>query len=196
MKRMSQLVAVAGFAAALLLSAGNLTAQDNNPPPGDGQGGGRGGRGGRGGGNFDPAQFQQQMLDRVKERLEVTKDDEWTVLQPLVQKVFDARRETMANGIGRGFGRGGRPGGGASGGDNNSGGGGRPSFFGEPSAEAQALDKAIADKAPKKELEAALTKFRAAKKDKEAKLKEAQEALRKVLSTRQEAIAVANGYLD
>ena len=194
MKRMSQLLAVAGFASALLLSAGNLTAQDNNPPPGGAEGGRGGGRGGRGGGNFDPAQFQQQMLDRVKERLEVTKDDEWTALQPIVQKVFDARRETMSNGIGRGFGRGPRPGGDT---NNNSGDQNRrPSMFGEPSAEALALDKAIESKAPKKELEAALSKFRAAKKDKETKLKEAQDALRKVLSSRQEAIAVANGWLD
>lgn len=190
MKKMNQLLAVAGFASALLLSTRNLMAQ--NPPPAGAEGD-RGGRGGRGGGNFDPAQFQQQILERMKERLEITKDDEWTVLQPLVQKVLDARRETMANGIGRGFGRGPRPSN-----DNNSGDqqNRRPSMFGEPSAEAQALDKAIESKASKKELEAALTKFRAVKKDKEAKLKEAQDALRKVLSTRQEAIAVANGYLD
>lgn len=190
MKRMSQLLAVAGFASALLLSTGQLIAQDN-PPPGGPQGD-RGGRGGRGG-NFDPAQMQQRMMERVKEQLEISKDDEWTAIQPLVQKVFDTRRDTMANSFGRGFGRGPRPGG-----DNNSGGdqNRRPSFFGEPSAEAQALDKAIESKAPKKDLEAAIAKFRAAKKDKEARLKEAQESLRKVLSTRQEAIAVANGWLD
>jgi len=133
------------------------------------------------------------MLERVKEQLEVTKDDEWKAIEPLVQKVFDVRREAMANGIGRAFGRGGR-----GGGDNNGGGdqNRRPSFFGEPSAEAQALEKAIESKASKDELKTAIAKFRAAKKDKEAKLKEAQEALRKVLSFRQEAIAVSNGWLD
>lgn len=190
MKRISQLLTVAGLGSALLLSTGNLVAQDN-PPPG-GPPGDRGGRGGRGG-NFDPAQMQQRMMERVKEQLEISKDDEWSAIQPLVQKVFDARRETMANSFGRSFGRGPRPGG-----DNNSGGdqNRRPSFFGEPSAEAQALDKAIESKASKKDLETAMAKFRAAKKEKEAKLKEAQEALRKVLSTRQEAIAVANAYLD
>jgi hypothetical protein len=191
MKKQNQWLVVAGVAM-LLLGAGDLLAQ-NNPPDGGGTSD-RGGRRGRGG-NFDPAQFQQQMMERVKERLEVTKDDEWTALQPLVQKLFDARRETMAYGIGRGFsGRGGpRPGG-----DNNGGGqqNRRSSFFGEPGPEAQALDKAIESKASKSELQAAMAKFRAAKKDAEAKLKDAQEALRKVLTTRQEAIAVENGWLD
>ena len=55
-------------------------------------------------------EMQQRMMDRVKEQLEIAKDDEWSAIQPLVQKVFDARRETMANSFGRGFGRGPRPG--------------------------------------------------------------------------------------
>ncbi len=187
MKRLQQLLAVTGFASALLLSAGNLLAQDN-PPPAGGQGGDRGGRGG---GNFDPAQFQQRMMERVKEQLEVTDETEWKALEPTVQKVMDARRETMASGIGGLFrGRGQRGGGG---GDQQN---RRPSMFGEPSAEAQGLEKAIEAKAAKDDLKAAMAKFRAAKKDKEAKLKAAQEDLRKVLTLRQEAIAVSNGYLD
>ena len=111
MKRISQLLAVAGIASALLVSAGNLLAQQDNPPAGGEGDRGRGRRGGPGGGNFDPAQMQQRMMERVKEQLEVTKDDEWSAIQPLVQKVFDARRDTMANSFGRGFGRGPRPGG-------------------------------------------------------------------------------------
>jgi Spy/CpxP family protein refolding chaperone len=51
--------------AALVVGAGNVMAQAD------------GGDGGRRGGNFDPAQFQQQMMDRFKERLEMTNDDEW-----------------------------------------------------------------------------------------------------------------------
>jgi hypothetical protein len=192
MKKTNQWLVVAGVAM-LLLGAGDLLAQ-NNPPPGGGPNGG-GGRRGRGG-NFDPAQFQQQMMERVKERLEITKDDEWTAVEPLVQNLFDARRETMAYGTGgRGFGRRGGP---RPGGDNNTGGqqNRRPSFFGEPSPETEALDKAIQSKASNKELKAAMEKFRAAKKASEAKVKDAQEALRKVLTPRQEAIAVANGWLD
>ena len=191
MKRLPQLLAVTGFASALLLCASNLAAQDN-PPPGGGQGGDRRGRGGPGGG-FDPAQMQQRMMERVKEQLEVTDETEWKALEPLVQKVMDARRESMASGMGGMFrGRGPRGGGDAGGGDQPR----RPSFFGEPSAEALALEKAIESKASKEELKAAMAKVRAAKKDKEAKLKDAQESLRKVLTLRQEAIAVSNGYLD
>lgn len=194
MKRTTQLLAVAGFASALLLSAGNLIAQDT-PPAGGGQGGGRGGRGG---GNFDPAQFQQRMMERVKEQLEVTDETEWKALEPMVQKVMDARRDVMVGGIGgmmRGMGRGPR------GGDAAGGGGGdqqnrRPGMFGEPSAEAQALEKAIESKAAKDDLKAAMAKFRAAKKAKETQLKDAQENLRKVLTLRQEAIAVSSGMMD
>ncbi|MGE5608946.1 MAG: hypothetical protein ACM359_06815, partial [Bacillota bacterium] len=56
------------------------------------QGGGRQGRGGRGqqgAGNFDPAQFRQRMMDRMKERLGAS-DDEWKVLQPKFEKVMNA----------------------------------------------------------------------------------------------------------
>lgn len=186
MKRLSQFVTISAMAAAFLLSAGNLMAQDNNPPPGGPGGGGRG-RGGRGGpGGFDPAQMQERMLERVKEQLEVTKDDEWKALEPLVTKIMEARRDAMAGGMRGFFGRGPR------GGDQ----GNRPRFGPEPSAEEQALDKAIESKASKEELKAAMAKFRAAKKDKEVKMKAAQEDLRKVLTLRQEAIAVASGWLD
>lgn len=139
--------------------------------------------------------MQQRMLERVKEQLEVTDEPEWKALEPMVQKVMDARRESMMGGMGgmmRGFGRprGGDGGGGS--GDQNR----RPSFFGEPSPEAEALEKAIESKASKEELKSAMAKVRSAKKDKEARLKEAQESLRKVLTLRQEAIAVSNGWLD
>ena len=182
MKRLNYILAVAGVGVAMLLSAGSSSAQpQDNPPPG-GPGGG-----GRGRGNFDPEQMRQRMVERVKEQLEVTKDDEWKALEPLVTKVMEARRDAMTGGM-RGFmGRGPR-------GGNDQ--GNRPRFGPEPSAEEQALDKAIESKAAKEELKAAMAKFRAAKKDKETKMKDAQEELRKVLTLRQEAIAVANGWLD
>ncbi|MEP0841816.1 MAG: hypothetical protein HRF43_03795, partial [Phycisphaerae bacterium] len=59
-----------------------------------------GGRGGRG--NFDPAQMRQRMMDNIKEELAAS-DDEWKVLQPKVEKVLDAQRETRGGGFG-GFG--------------------------------------------------------------------------------------------
>src|SRR5215467_3676569 len=79
--------------AATLLSLGAITnglaQQDNGgPPPGRG--------------NFDPAQFRQRMMDRVKEQLEVTDDAEWKAMEPLVQAVTDARIAAMS-GMGRGM---------------------------------------------------------------------------------------------
>ena len=67
---------------------------------------------------------------------------------------------------------------------------------GEPSPEAEELQKAIESNASKDELKAKLTKFREARKDKEAKLAKAQEDLKKVLSVKQEAAAVLNGLLQ
>jgi len=177
---MKRVLALVGIAAALILSAGNLLAQGNN---GGGRGGGRG--------NFDPAQFQQRMMENVKERLGFTNDTEWSAVQPLVQKVMDARRDVGFGGTR--FGRRGGNGGGDNGGDQN---GGQRRFGGEPSAEAQALQSAVDSNAPSAQIKAALEKYRTAQKDKQAKLEQAQSNLRKVLSTKQEAEAVLLGLLN
>ncbi len=181
--KMKQTLAVAIIAAGLGLGTGNLFGQPNGGPPG-------GGRGPRG--NYDPAQFQQRMMERYRETLEVKDDAEWSALQPLVQKVMEARRDSFS-GMGRGmFGR-------TRGGDNNQpgdqGGSRRGGFFGAPSPEAEALQKAIDAKAPKAEIKAALEKYAASRKVKQAELEKAQADLRKVLTTRQEAIATLNGLL-
>jgi hypothetical protein len=68
-------------------------------------------------------------------------------------------------------------------------------FGGDPGPESDALQKAIDAKAPNAELKAAITKFQAARKEKQASLEKAQTELRKVLSVRQEAIASLNGLL-
>jgi hypothetical protein len=70
-------------------AAGALMAQDaqggRRQRQGNAQGGGRQRQG-----NLDPAQFQQWMLERYKERLEITDDSEWKAIQPLVQKAMEA----------------------------------------------------------------------------------------------------------
>ena len=188
MKKLNTLWALTG-ACALLLSANQLLAQDNGDRQQRRQGGEGGGRGFGG----DPAEFQQRMLERTKENLEVKDDTEWKAIEPLVTKVMEARREQMAFGAGgmmRGFGRG-RDGGGGGGGDRPRGG-----FFGDPAPEAEALQKAIDTKASNADIKAALTKYREARKAKEAALTKAQDELRKVLSVRQEAIAVNSGLLN
>jgi hypothetical protein len=169
--------------AALLGGAANLTAQQDRP-----QGQQRPDRP-----NFDPEQMRQRMMDNYKEALEVTSDDEWKVISERIQKVNEARMAVGFGGMGRGmFGRGGR------GGDNaaQGGGGRRGGFFGQPSPELEALQKAIDAKASADELKATLAKYRAAQADKRAKLEKAQEELKQVLNARREAVCVTMGLLN
>ena len=76
MKKLNQMLAVAGVAVVLGLSSGSLRAQE-----------------GQGRGNFDPEQFRQRMMDRYKERLEVKSDDEWKIISERIEKVSKAQRE-------------------------------------------------------------------------------------------------------
>jgi len=177
-------LAAAGIGAALCLSASNGLAQN---------GGGGGGRQR----NFDPAQMQQRMMDGYKEALEVNNDDEWNAMQPMIQKVMEAQRESRAGGRGMFGGRRGGQGGGGGGGDQGGGGGNamRRGPGGEPSPEAEALRKAVDAKASTGEIKAALAKYVESRKVKAEQLKTAQENLRKVLTARQEAIATLRGLL-
>jgi len=185
---MKRFLTICGMAAALGLSAGNLLAQNEGagqPGSGNRGQGNREQNGGGNRGNFDPAQFQQQMMDRYRERLGFTNEVEWNAVQPLVQKVVDARREVGFGG-GGGFGR--RAGGG------DAGGGGRRG--GDSSPEAEALQQAIENNAPAGQIKSALEKYRASRKDKQEKLEQAQSNLRKVLSTKQEAQATLLGLVQ
>jgi hypothetical protein len=170
-------IMLGGCVAALTLGAGNhLMAQ---------------------GRNFDPAQFRQDFIDRTRDQLEIKDDAEWKAIEPLVTKVFDAQRDVLSMRMG-GFGRGGRRGNRDGGGtDTNNADQQRPrrNPFGEPSASVTALRDAIEAKAPAAEIKIKLAAVRAERKDKEAKLDAAEEELRGVLSSRQEAIAVSNGLL-
>lgn len=161
----------------------------------------------QGQGNFDPEQMRQRMLERVREQLGVTKDDEWKIISERVEKVMAARRE-VPGGFGGGmFGRGpGGPGGrrgGGGGGDTAAQGGGqggdrpnRPRFGAEESQEEKDLRAAIEAKASADEIKGKLDKFRAYKKSKEADLAKAQDKLKEVLSQSQEATAVLAGLLQ
>ena len=179
--KVNQWLVMGGMAAALLLSAGTVFAQNN---------GGGGGFGGGGRGNFDPAQFQQRMMDRVRNDLNFTNDTDWAAVQPLIQKVMDARRD-----VGFGGGRMGRNRGGNNGGGGGNG-GARAAMFGTPSPEAEALQSAIDNNAPSAQIKSLLAKYQASQKAKQAKLATAQENLRKVLSTKQEAQATLMGLLE
>jgi hypothetical protein len=186
--KLKSILVLAGVCMSLCIGISHLEAQEEQQP--NQRQGGRGG--------FDPAQFQQRIMERVREQFDVKSDDEWKVIEERLQKVMQARMDVGFGGFGfGGFGRGGRRDGGGNtqpGGDNQNQGGRGGSLF-QQSAEAEALQKAIDSKGSADELKAAIAKLRAARKDKEAALDKAQEELRKVLSVRQEAIAVMLGFL-
>ncbi len=185
MMKLKQMLMMAGIAAVMSLSASKLAAQD--PPPG-GQGGDRQGRGGRGGGNFDPAQMQERMMENIRGQFAIKDDTEWKAVEPLVKKVMDARRETAFNGMRMMFRR--------PGGDTNNGGDRGRRFGGDPSAEEDALQKAIDSKASKEDLKAKMAAVRKVKQANEAKLKVAQDELKKVLTVQQEAVALQMGLVQ
>src|ERR1041385_7882191 len=119
----------------------------------------------QGQGNFDPAQFRQRQLDGYRDRLEVKSDDDWKKIEPLISKVMDAQRDARAGmggfGFGPGRGRGGGGGGGNGGGNGdgaNNNNNNRNRFGGQRGPEAEALQKAMDDKAPEAEIKAKLAK--------------------------------------
>jgi hypothetical protein len=174
--KLSKSLAIAGIA--LSLASGSVLAQND--------GGNGGGPGGGRRGNFDPAQMQQRMMDNLKEQMAVTDEAEWKVIQERAQKVMDARRD-----VGFGGPRMGRRN------NNNNEGGGqrRGGMFGAPSPELESLQTAIDNNAPAEQVKSALEKYRASQKNKEAALEKAQAELKKVLTSKQEAVAVVNGLL-
>jgi Spy/CpxP family protein refolding chaperone len=179
----------------LLLSALTLTttavvalAQDT-PREGGRRGGDRGG--------FNIEEFRNRMNARIKEQLKAT-DEEWAVLQPLIEKVQTKQREAMTS---RGFGGffGGRGGGGDRGADRGGGGGGGGGDRGDRagSPQAQALRTAIeSDSTSAEDLKAKLAAVREARKKAAAELEAARADLAKVLSVRQEAVLVSMGVLE
>lgn len=168
----------------LLAQDGNGGGDNNNNGGGRRNRGGQGGGpGGPGGGNWDPAQMRQRMMERMREQFAVKDDAEWKLISERIEKVNDARRESMMRGMGMMFGggRGGRGPGGQGG--------------GEAMPEQEALVKAIEANASSDEIKSKLNKYREALKAKEAQLTKAQDELREVLSAKQEAQAVLMGLL-
>src|ERR1035438_3741417 len=187
--KLNRIITLCAVAAALALSVSDVFAQQDNGNNNGGQGGIQrrnrqgGGGGGQGGGNFDPAAMQQRMMDNIRDSLNFTNDTDWSAVQPLVQKVMDARRDVGGAGMRGLFGRnrGGNNGGGP--------GGGRGGMFGQPSPEQEALQKALDDDAPAAQVKDLLAKYKTSQAAKQAKLEAAQDALKGVLTSKQEAQA-------
>jgi hypothetical protein len=98
-----------------------------------------------------------------------------------------------SGGLGGLMGMGGMGGGGPGGGGP---GGGFRNLFGQPSSEAQALQKAIDDNAPTAQIKTLIARLQAVHQEKLDKLAKAQEDLRAVLTPRQEGIAILGGLLN
>ena len=185
MNKLKTLLALAGCLTVLALSTATVSAQRN--------GGGRG--------NFDPAAMRQQQLDRIKTAMDVTDDAEWKVLEGAIGKVLDAQQEARSGRGGPGGPGGGRRNRGgaqaadAAGGTNTPPAGGNRRGGGTPDPDVEALQAAIDAKAPTDEIKAKLGKVRESAKAKEAKVVTAQGDLQKLLSARQEAVAVIFGLL-
>ena len=174
--------AILGFSLCL---AGAALAQ---PQQGQGRQRGQGG-----GGNFDPAQMRAQMMTRIKEQLAAT-DEEFTALQPKLEAVMNAQRDT------RGGGFGGR-GGGRRGGQQNADTATPPQP--QPGADsvvakAQAELRTVLDNKDSKpeEIKAKLTALRDAREKAKLTLASAQKDLKDLLTQRQEAVLVNMGFLD
>ncbi len=175
--KLNRMLMLAGLAGILAIGVNTASAQ--------GQGGGRP--------PFDPAQMRQRMMDNYRQQFDVKDDAEWKVLETQIGKVMDARMDV---GFGGGM-RGMRP-------PRNNANGAAPADpqarqrrnpFGAPSAAAEALQKALDAKAPAAEIQTKLAAYRADVKAKEAKLDQAQEDLKKILTPQQEAAAVLGGLL-
>jgi hypothetical protein len=174
------------FLAAALAFGGVFTAptfaQDNPPPQQRRQ--------------FDPAQFQQMLGDRLKESLNAS-DDEIKALLPQIQKVMTLQRDVRGGSMTSLFRR---PGG-------DQGGGGRPpggGFGGDPNAAPSAVQQRLTDlqtavdnkETKPEELKARIEALRQAKNQARAELAKAQEDLRGLLTQRQEAALITFGILE
>ena len=173
MKRLSQPFVLLGLF--LMTSFTVLNAEEGDR--------GHGGRGGRGG--WDMAAIRQRMAERMKEMLGST-DEEWKLIQPMIEKVQSIQRQTRAGG--RSMWRGRRR-------SSQQGGEERVKSAIEKSAEA--LKKILDNKDSKpEEIKAALEDYRAQRKKVQDELKIAQQKLGEVLTQQQEANLVLMGTLD
>jgi hypothetical protein len=178
MKKPYRTLALAGIVLALGLGTGKLSAQPGPGWPG-----------------IDPQQIQQRAKAFFRDKLVVTNDAEWGVIEARLTKVVQLKMQTQMGGAGLIGGM--RPGG--NGGGPNGGGMDQivRALLGiEPMPEAQALQQAIDNRASRAELKNALAKYVEARKRKRVELDKAQADLRLVLTLQQEGALVLIGVLD
>ena len=163
---------LAGCIAALGLGAATAMAQPGGGA--NGFGGGAGGGRGRGGFGIDPAQLRSDM--------EVKDDAEWTAISAKITAVQTAQQSANNRG-GRRGGRRGNAGAGAA----------VPTAPATPLADAVAeLQKAYDANAPTPEIKDKMAKVQDLRKSARAELLRAQDELRALLTSRQEAYLMLN----
>ena len=171
---------------ATLIGASVVMAQDAPPPPVPG------------GGN-DREAFRQRMNERLKTALKVS-DDEWSVIQPLLEKVQQKQRQVMSSRMAGMFGGERRPNRpqDSNNANNNPNAANPNANRPRPSvAEIEALKTAVENEsASADEIKTKLEAVRALRKKAEAELEASSEELRKVLTLRQEAVLVMMGILQ
>ncbi|MGB8169789.1 MAG: hypothetical protein WCF18_19970 [Chthoniobacteraceae bacterium] len=184
----TSLTTVLALVATACLAQAQAPAPDNNDPNRQ-----------RGGGDRPRSyeDFRKMMAERLKTALKVS-DDEWSVIQPLVEKVTTKQRDAGGSRFGGGSSRGpGGPGG-------SPGGGSPPSTSSDPTrperagtAEREALRVALENESTSPEtLKAKLAAVREIHAKATAELAAAREDLKKVLTVRQEALLVSYGILE
>jgi Spy/CpxP family protein refolding chaperone len=145
-------------------------------------------RGNRGG--FDPARFMEERLNQTKESLGAS-DDEWQVIKPKIEKVYNAQFASMASRFG-GSGRDRSRGSDRGSSDRSNRGPTSPA-----ATAARELRDALDNKdTPADQIVAKLAALREARNKAKAELEAAQKDLQSVLTPRQEAVLVAAGTLD
>jgi hypothetical protein len=178
MKTLNRTLALAVVVLALGLGAEKLAAQQAQGWPG-----------------INPQQIQQRAKEFFRDKLVVTNDAEWGVIEVRLTKVVQLKIQTQMGGAGLMGGM--RPGG--NGGAPNGGGMDQivRALLGiEPMPEAEALQKAIDNHASKADLKQALAKYVEARKRKQVELEKLQADLRQVLTSHQEGTLVLMGLLD
>ena len=195
----NQLLALAGVAAWFWIGADNASAQ----PGGGFPGGGPGGRPA-----FNMADMQKSVVESFRTDFDVKDDAEWKVIGDSLQKVLDAQIAVQTGGgltalyarvVMRNFGVTNAFNGANGQGGNGQGGrrrmGGMNALMGTPDPDVAALQKLIDENGTPAQLSAAVKKCLDARKARQAKLTQAQDNLRNLLTPRQEAVAVAAGLL-
>lgn len=198
----------AAFSAVLLLNAPGLFAQDPSPAPSAAPSAapstspaaatspmaGQDQRGGRR--NFNPEEARKWFNDRIKTGLKVS-DDEWAVIQPLLEKVQNLQfSERAMPGSFGGFSRRQR-GDEASAKPSPAGGENNRRAARPASPEAEALRTTLeSESSSTEDIKAKLQALRESRQKNATELAQAREDLKKVLTLKQEATLVMMGILE